>query len=173
MNELVIYPKRGRMIGFGILSLLFVILGIIFYNVGLIEDDLTLTVIGFLLVLIFGFCLFYYIKVLIKRKPALIISDEGISDYSSYLGPGLIRWDEIEGFEFVGFGSQQFLGIYTKDPELIINRASGLRRVINRMNKGLINTQVNIMVKNLDCSSEDLVETINSYFVNKENNEYV
>ncbi|MUK88934.1 hypothetical protein GMD78_11065 [Ornithinibacillus sp. L9] len=171
MNELVIYPKRGRIVLLGFASLIFVVLGIIFYAVGGMEEGTTgfwLRVIGLITFLIFGLCMLYYIRVFIKRKPALIISDEGITDHSSYIGAGLIKWEELSGIDFVSFGGQHYLGIYTKDPELIINRATGVKRLLNRMNKGLLDTQANIPIKILDCSLEELVEVINCRLEEKE-----
>lgn len=61
---------------------------------------------------------------------------------------------------FLNFSGQVFLGIFTYDPELIINRSSGIKKVFNRLNKGLLPSQVNIPFKNLDCSAEELMNAI-------------
>nr|WP_157998066.1 STM3941 family protein [Ornithinibacillus scapharcae] len=97
---------------------------------------------------------------MIKRKPALIITTEGIIDQSTYLAAGLIKWEEIADIDLVQFSNQTFLGIYTLDPDLIINRSNSLKSMMNRMNKGLLATQVNIPIKILDCSVEELIEMV-------------
>ncbi|MFD2043008.1 STM3941 family protein [Ornithinibacillus salinisoli] len=171
MNEIIIYSNRGKLFVLGFLSFVFVVVGSTMYTSGGAEEGafgLWLRIIGLITILFFGLCMIYYIKVLIKRKPALIVSDKGITDHSSYIGAGLVNWEEIAGVDFVSFGGQHYIGIYTKDPELIINRASGLKRVLNRMNKGLLDTQVNIPVKTLDCSVEELVDSINTHLMKEE-----
>lgn len=167
MNELVIYTKKGKMILYGIACLLFVVVSGILLVVGLNEsgnDRLTLIAIGAIGVLFFGLCMIYWVKSMIKRKPAIIVNNDGIIDQSTYIGAGLINWNEIADIDFVNFGGQTYLGIYTLDPDLIIDRSSSFKKMLNRMNKGLLDTQVNIPVKILDCSLEELVETINFYW---------
>jgi hypothetical protein len=163
MNELVIYPKKGKMILYGIGSFLFVALGVLLIGIGLSErgvDSLKFLIIGGISTLFFGFCMIYWVKSMINLKPALIINSVGITDQSSFISPGLVKWEEIEDIDFVQFGGQTYLGLFTKDPYLIINRSSSLKRTLNKMNKGLLPSQVNIPVKILNCSVEELVESV-------------
>lgn len=95
-----------------------------------------------------------------KTKPALIINEKGIIDQSTYIAPGLIKWEEIQSIDFVQFSGQTYLGIFTKDPDLVVNRSNSLKKMLNRINKGLLPSQVNIPVKILDCSVEELVEKV-------------
>ncbi|MEN2767496.1 STM3941 family protein [Ornithinibacillus xuwenensis] len=164
MGDIVIYPKRGKLIVYSVLSLMFVTLGIFLFVVGFTEagsDGMKFIIIGMITFVFFGLCMMYLIKVLFNRKPALIITDEGILDDSTYIGAGLIKWEEIANIDFVHFSRQTYLGIYTHDPELIINRSTKYKRMLNRLNKGLLDSQVNIPIKILDCSIEDLVARIN------------
>ncbi len=166
MNEFIVYPKRGRMIMLAFFAFLFVLIGAVFVMVYVTEadDSLWLLTIGIISILFFGFCLIYYIKEIIVHKPILIISDEGIMDRSSYLGAGLVKWEDIRDIDFVEFGGQVFLGIFTHDPNLIIDRSSSLQRMLNQVNKKLIDSQVNIPAKNLNCPVDELIEQINSYW---------
>lgn len=164
MNELVIYPKKGKMILYGIGCLVFVAIGGILFLLGLTDngnDRLKLLAIGGVVFVFFGLCMVYWVKTMVKRKPAIIINHEGITDQSTYIAAGLIRWGEIEDIDFIQFGGQTYLGIFTKDPDLIVNRSSSFKRMLNRMNKGLLPSQVNIPVKILDCSVEVLIDRIN------------
>ncbi|MCJ8008863.1 STM3941 family protein [Lederbergia wuyishanensis] len=158
MSEYMIMPKTKRMVTLAFFSLVFVMVGIFILASG---SSIGPLIIGALTIIIFGLCFIYYVIVLIKREPAIIISNEGIIDKSSYIGPGLVRWDEIESFEFINFSGQLYLGIYTIDRDLVINRMSGIKKVFNQINKGLLETQVNIPVKNLNCSMDELVDAIN------------
>ncbi|MBS4220737.1 hypothetical protein KHA96_20775 [Bacillus sp. FJAT-49711] len=161
MGDYRIMSKMKRMVMLTIFSLIFVILGIFILAGGLVESSIGLMIIGILTIIVFGLCIIYYIIVLIKREPAIIISNDGIIDKSSYIGAGLVRWTEIEAFEFINFSGQVYLGIFTIDRDLIINRMSGMKKVFTRINKGLLETQVNIPVKNLNCSMDELVDVIN------------
>lgn len=165
MKELIIYPKKGRMFLLGILSFVFVLMGATFIMIYFREEEVSLwmVIIGVLCVVFFGFCLIYYVKEIIVHKPILIISHKGIIDRSSYLGAGLVTWEEIRAVYFVEFGGQIFIGIFTHDPNLIINRSTRLQRILNQVNMKLINSQVNIPVKNLNYSTDELIKLINDY----------
>lgn len=168
MDDIIIYPKRKRMIMLSIVSLVFILLGAVFIGVAMVEDEKLLLTIGVFVALFFGLCLIFYLKIIFNPKPAVIITEEGIEDQSSYIAAGLVRWGEIESIGLSEFSGQLFLGIVTYDRQLIINRASGLKRLLNNLNRGLLETQVNIPVKNLAYPTEDLLEQIdtrmNNYF---------
>ena len=166
MEEFVIYPKRFRMLMLGFLSLVFVLLGVLFTVLSINgEATLWIGVVGVITLLFFGWCGIYYVKEFINRRPALIISDEGIIDRSSYLGAGLVKWEDIKEFNLYTFSGQAFLGITTYDPHLIIQRTSGARKLLNGMNKSLVDAQVNIPVKNLACPVETIFEEIERRWV--------
>jgi len=126
------------------------------------QSPLWLGIIGVVTAVFFGLCTIYYLKEIFIRKPALIISDEGIMDRSSFVGAGLVRWEEIEYIDLIVFGGQPFLGIFTHDPELIVNRTSGIKSLLNSANKKLVDAQVNIPVNNLACSMDNFVDEINN-----------
>lgn len=168
MNDLVIYPRKGKMILYGIGCLIFVALGALLFGIGLTEsgsDRIKFLIIGGIALVFFGICMVYWVKSMFKAKPALIINNVGITDQSTYIAPGLIKWEEIEDIDFVQFGGQTYIGIFTKDPDLVVNRSSSFKKQLNRMNKGLLPSQVNIPVKILDCNVEELVEKINKQWV--------
>lgn len=166
MDKFIVFPKIGRMISLGFGSLVFVCVGIGLYMIAEKVGDielLWLKIIGIISIIIFGLCLLFYIKILINRKPALIVTDEGIIDHSSYIGAGMVKWKQIEHIDFINYGGQVFLGIYTYDPELIISRTNGFKSILNKINRRLLPTQVNIPVKNLNCSVDELVDQINGH----------
>lgn len=161
MTDMVVFPKYGRMVALTFASFIFVGLGIIFLVVSFIDEfDLLLAVIGVITTFFFGFSSLYLIKSLIIRKPALILSDDGITDQSSYIAAGFLKWEEIMEFQFYHYGSQPFLGISTFDPQLILQRSSGFKKLLNNMNKGLVEVQANIPIKNLACDHEVLANEI-------------
>ncbi|VEF47424.1 Uncharacterised protein [Bacillus freudenreichii] len=164
MDAYIVMPKIKRTIMLAFFTFVFVSIGILILALsinGQFEGILP-ALIGIITITVFGLCFIYYIKVLIKREPAVIVTNEGIIDQSSYIGAGLVKWKEIEAIDLINFSGQVYLGIFTFDGELIINRSSGMKRVLNVLNKGLLPSQVNIPVKNLACSIEDLLKLLAS-----------
>ena len=165
MDDYIVLFKRSRMLLLIFFSLIFTVLGVVFMGLssqGIGSEKIWLLGIGIVLVILCGLCLYYYIMVLIKGKPALMITEEGIIDNSSFIGAGLVRWEEIANIDFINFSNQVYLGIFTTDPDLIVDRTSGFKKLLNNLNKGLLETQVNIPVKILACPLDDLVDEINS-----------
>ena len=166
MEEFIIYPKRSRMLMLSFLSIVFVLLGTIFTLLFIYgEAPIWIGIVGVITLLFFGWCGIFYLKELLNRRPALIISVEGIIDRSSYLAAGLVKWEDIKEFNLYTFSGQTFLGIVTYDPKLIINRTSGAKRLLNGANRGLVDAQVIIPVKNLACSIETIFEEIEHRWV--------
>ncbi|MBA4538127.1 hypothetical protein H1Z61_13525 [Bacillus aquiflavi] len=165
MNDYVVYHKLGKniltcfgafaFVGFSILFIIFS-----FDSSGI--QRILLMVVGLMGLSFFGTVMVYLMSILIKRKPALIISDTGIFDCSNMASGGMIKWEDIENFMTVEVLGEKFLGIITYDRDLIVNRTSGFKRFLIKGNRALVDAQVNIPVKTLACSIDELVEEINS-----------
>lgn len=161
MEELVVYPKRGRMLGLGILCLVLSGFGLLLTLLLIIgQAPFYIGLIGIFLFIACGLSAVFYIKRVIIHQPALIISDEGITDNSSYIAAGLVAWHEIANVEIIEESGQPFLAIYTFDPELIINRSDTAKKAANKVNKFLLPSQVNIPVNNLSIPIRDLLAKI-------------
>lgn len=158
-DDFIVMAKKGRMVMLAVFCLVFVALGIFILSVPF-NVPMWPMVIGIITIAVFGLCFLYYVRVLVQREPAVVITKEGIIDQSSYIGAGLVRWEEIEAIDFLNFSGQVYLGIFTYDRELIIDRSSGMKKLFNRLNKGLFPSQVNIPVKNLACSVDELLNAI-------------
>ncbi|MFD1706309.1 STM3941 family protein [Siminovitchia sediminis] len=158
-NDFYCHAKKARMVLLAVISLVFAALGIFITAVPFNEPLLPM-ILGIVVGIVFGLCFLYYICVLIKRKPAVVVTQEGIMDHSSFIGAGLVRWEEIEAIEFLSFPGQVYLGIFTLDRKLIIDRSNGMKKLFTRLNQGLLPSQVNIPLYNLACSAEELVQAI-------------
>lgn len=158
-NDFIVMANKGRLVMLAVFCLVFVAVGIFILSIPF-NEPMWPMVIGVLTIAVFGLCFLYYVKVLVKREPAVVVTKEGIIDNSSYIRAGLVKWEEIEAIDFLSFSGQTYLGIFTYDRELIINRSSGMKKLFNRLNKGLLPSQVNIPVNNLACSAGELVNAI-------------
>jgi hypothetical protein len=162
MKPFIVYPKKSRFFIFGLLSFFFVALGVLFlYLASIADGDVwVLWVVGIISIVFFGFSLLYYVYSFLSNKPALIINDEGIQDNSSYLAAGMVKWEEILDIRWVNVQRQVFLGLITHDPLLIINRTKGFKKVMNKINRRLVGTHVNIPMQILACSPNQLFNEI-------------
>src|SRR5918993_1464443 len=107
MNEVVIYPKKVKLLAIAVGSLVIVLLG--FYlarnRAALGLPPWAIVITSYAGIPFFGLCLAYAIYRLCIPKPAVIISDEGIFDNASAVGAGMLRWEEVAEvfpYDFVG-----------------------------------------------------------------------
>lgn len=164
MSQYVAYAKKGRMFFLAIGAILFILVGFVFLFITFDgEVNWAYRIIGLICVLFFGMCFVFIVKQLFSKKPALLIDEVGITDWSSGIQVGLIKWEEIEDTRLIVYSGQKFLAIYTYDQDLIINRTNGLRKIAYKMNKALIDSQINIAYKNIQCDEDELIEQINYY----------
>jgi hypothetical protein len=81
-------------------------------------------------------------------------------DHASALCAGFLSWDEISHL-FVGkIKNQRFLGIAVKDVEGLLNRQTGWKAKLMRMNVRLAGSAVSIPANTLPISLEELIQKI-------------
>lgn len=111
MNEVAIYPKKVKLLGIAVGSLLFVILGFYFAQnrVSMRIPLWAIVIISYVGIPFFGLCLVYAIYRLLMPRPAVVISDEGIVDNATAVGAGMLRWEEIADVFAHDFMGQRML----------------------------------------------------------------
>lgn len=164
MEEIIVYPKRGRMVVLGIVCILTALFGLLLALLMIVGvAPIVIGLVGILIFLICSFSSIFYFKRVFTHQLSLIVSKEGITDNSSYIGVGLVKWEEIEKVEMINVSGQPFMAIYTYDPDLIVNRTENTEKILNETNQELLPSQVNIPIKNLAISIRDLLEGIVRY----------
>ncbi|WP_426450851.1 STM3941 family protein [Paenibacillus sp. S-38] len=143
-KEIIEYPSTLKLAGLSIGAAIFVAGGAGLFAWGQEEEDLELIVVGAAGIIFFGGCLLYLLSRLIRRKPSLVIDDEGIMDHSSYTGGGAIRWEQIRDITVYELMGQRFIGLELHDPGSFLEKQSPFKRVLLRMNRGLVEASVNI-----------------------------
>ena len=130
LNEVVIYPKKVKLLAIAVGAVLFVILGFYFalnrVAMGLSVRTIIITV--YVGIPFFSVCLVYAIYRLLIPKPAVIISDEGIFDNASAIGAGMLKWEEIAEVLAYDFMGQRMLGIIPLNEEVVFRRQSRFKR---------------------------------------------
>ncbi|MFI2856688.1 STM3941 family protein [Paenibacillus sp. JSM ZJ436] len=152
-EDIVIYGKPGKLF---IISLGFVLIGILMMVIGQSEeaDAFILIAVGIVSTLVFGLCMLYFLMRLIKPRPALVIDLEGLTDHSSYVNGGRIRWEEIEDIVLYSYMNQHMIGIQLKDAEGYVSSHKGLKRLLIRMNKNMASADVSIMKQSVSENLE-------------------
>lgn len=90
---------------------------------------------GWASILFFGLTGVLSIKKLPDTRPALIINDKGIWDNTTFMQVGLITWNSITQITHQKVVNNHFIFIYTKDPEVYLNKVSGISLRILRKNQ--------------------------------------
>ncbi|MFC7679632.1 STM3941 family protein [Paenibacillus sp. GCM10028914] len=154
-EDIVVYPKLGKLVFF---SVIFVLLGIAITYFGLTEDDgsMAIVAIGVLCTIFFGFGLIYFISRLVNKRPSLIVNDEGITDQSSYIQAGVIKWEDIKEIKLYSMMNQRMIGIILYHPENFMSKQSGFKKLLMRANQGLVDTPINIAESSLPISLDEL-----------------
>ncbi|AEI39020.1 STM3941 family protein [Paenibacillus mucilaginosus] len=143
-KEIVEYPSTLKLAGLSIGAAIFVAGGAGLFAWGQEEEDLELVVVGAAGVLFFGGALLYLLYRLLRRRPSLMINAEGIVDHSSYTGGGRIRWEQIKDMTVYELMGQRFIGLELHDPEAFLAKQTPFKRILLRMNRGLVEAAVNI-----------------------------
>ena len=162
MTEVVIYPKKLKLLAIALGSLLFVILGFYFLQNGVAMGLPLRTIIiaSYVGIPFLGLCLVYAIYRLLIPKPSVVISDEGIFDNASAVGAGMLRWEEIADVFTYDFMGQRMLGIIPVNEEIVLSRQSLLKRIIVKMNKGIAAAPFNIPQAALPISADELLSKV-------------
>lgn len=164
-DRLVIYPRRWKLALLALGALAFVFTGLWIGGLfGGPKAGLGMVVVAtYVGVPVFGLCFVYALYRLVVRKPALVVSREGILDNASALGAGMIRWEEIREVRSCHFGTQRMLVIVPRDEGAILARQNPAKRLLMLVNKSLAGYAVNIPQNVLPMSDGDVIEEIKRY----------
>jgi hypothetical protein len=92
---------------------------------------------GWASILFFGLTGTLSSKKLLDTRPALIINDKGIWDNTTFTQVGLITWNSITQITHQKIVNNHFIFIYTKDPEVYLNKVSGISlRILQKNQQG-------------------------------------
>lgn len=173
-QSLVVYPRRWKLaqMALGASALVLVGLFIVFFSEVIeVRAGIIIIIVAYVVAYIgvpfFGVGLIYLLYRLVVRKPALVVSAEGIYDNASALSAGQLRWEEIELVCPYSFGSQRMLGITLKEEQAVLARQNSLKRPLMRVNKHLAGYPINLPQNSLPMTVDELMPDINRYRNNR------
>lgn len=122
------------------------------------DDDhpaYTLSV-GLMSIVFFGPAGLILIRKLFNNAPGLVINSEGILDNSTAVAAGFIPWDEITTFLPQTHAGKKFLVVFVRDPDRYANKGGLLKRLMNKANRSLTGSPINISMGTLKIKSDEL-----------------
>lgn len=165
-GEFLVVPRDRRKTIFsliGALAFIAVFVGFIFILRAMGLTHPLLVVVCCVPILIFGLVGVYLATNLIRIRPAVIIGPEGVTDYSTLAGPGLVPWPEIKDLVVYEYMGQRFLGLVLKDPRAFVAGLKGMRRFLLRTNRRFVRATVNIPQTAIPCAVDELQHHIAEY----------
>ena len=160
-DAIVIYPSKKKLFLMIVGAAVFVGLGVFFLVSPDPEfRDWDVRAAAIASIVFFSFCLAYALWRLASPSPALVIHPSGLFDNASALSAGFLRWDEISSIFVAKIKNQKFLAIAVKDVEALLNRQTGVKAKLMKMNVRLAGSAVCIPANTLPVSLEELIRNI-------------
>jgi len=141
-------------------STLFIVIGLYFitsmaehqtkYNPTLVKG------VGYASILFFGATGIYGIKKMFDNNVGLTIDNNGIIDNTNATSIGLIKWENITEIRTEQVKSTKFLLIFTNDPDQILEKVSGFKRLLMAGNMKMYGTPLSITSTTLKYNFADL-----------------
>ena len=168
MNDIVIFAKKTKLLGLGLVCLVFEAIFVIFFVYGFPDDRESsgsfVPVVLIIGALMFGAILIYVCFRLLNPAPVVIINREGIVDNASAFSAGLIHWYEIRTMFVYQVVNEPMLGIVPFDTQPIIARQSPVKRFFFKLLKaGSEGAPFSIPGTMLPMSAEELLAKILQY----------
>lgn len=114
----------------------------------------------------FGFPVFvvtgvFSAKKMFDKRPVVILSPKGLSNSSNFVTSDLIKWNEIEKFEFHKTRGAGLIYIFVKDPDFFMRHSSGIQFIFMKLGNWFSGTPFTISTDVLDCNVNELMEALN------------
>jgi hypothetical protein len=146
-------------------SILFIVLGIWLFThsndfqnmpLRMLRNPTIIKIAGIAGVLFFGATGIYGFKKMFENNVGLLIDDNGIIDNTNASSIGLIKWSDITEIKTEQVMSTKFLLIYTKDPNGILAKVTGIKRKLMVGNLKMYGTPISITSNTLKYNFNDL-----------------
>jgi hypothetical protein len=116
--------------------------------------------IGLALTIIFGGVLFFTLFKLFNSKVGFVINDEGIQDFAGGLSFGLIKWENITGFEIKSHLGNKFIIVSVNNEEELLAALPKIKRRLVTENMKTFEKAVAIGTGMLKIAATDLLQLL-------------
>lgn len=110
--------------------------------------------------------IFFFSRKLFQKKPALIIDEEGIIDYSSALAAGRVYWHEIftiqeTVIQTTAYSKEKIIAIMLCDPQaFMLKFTSAFAKKMMQLNLKSYHSPFHISARSLSISHDDLLQIL-------------
>jgi len=168
VEKIVIEEKQSKTIRRMLIGLLFIIVSVIVWILGMREKRILLSITGLLFMMVSGIGFLVYLGRSLQKKPLLAITFDGIIDSSSGGSVGYIPFQDIKSFCIVDNMGQKVIGVIPKDEKFFMEKLSPIKQRIAKNNIDHQSPPLTICVdKAKDMSLEDiftlLTKRLNDY----------
>ena len=170
MKEVIINENKKKVKRIIIEGIIFLIISICIFSVGMFEGNLFLTIIGGLVAVLLCIILIFTIKKVINSTPLLIIEKNGITDMSTLSSVGFISWQEIKSINVGKKYGQEYIGITVYDLSKVMKRISLGKQVA--MKASLILKYPPVGITALSLNNSDIKFTKVVYIIEKRLEKY-
>ena len=168
-DEIVIYQSKIKIVLLFIGSVFFVCLGIFLFLVS-DNEDIFIKIVSVICIIFFSIGIPVSFIKFFDKKPGIVINKNGIIDYSSRNSIGIIKWDDIEGFEVVKVSSQKFLSIILNNPYEYINKFKSIHRSLALFNYKNYNSPLQLNTNTLNIRFNEFTKLVIDFYDNVQQN---
>lgn len=112
---------------------------------------------GWAAILFFGLCTLILLFNLKSSQLGLLISDTGITDYSSPIAAGFIPWSDVLDLQVIELEKQRLMLVLVKDSDRYIERqTNAFKKQLMAMNDKYYGTPIHISANGLKIKFEEL-----------------
>ena len=165
-GDIVIYPSRIKLVGVLLLCALFCLMSAWLFDrwwsAGRpIEPIPIVALLGFLMGVASGIYAFFR---LVVRRPAVVLSTEGLYDNASGVAAGFVPWESIDAMLLYRQQNQTFLGAVPRDVPAFLAAQNRLKRAILRGSLRLGAPPIAIPQSALPMPARELAQQIASRY---------
>ncbi|WP_347556861.1 STM3941 family protein [Robbsia sp. KACC 23696] len=168
MEPIVFYQSRLRLSALTLGAAMFVALAVWLLVSPDVDISATATIAAYLCIPFFGLCGLFGLSRLVRRCPALIIDDRGLTDHTSAISIGFIPWSDVIDAKIVTVtvkrSRQKYLRVSIRNPNAYVAKAHFAARYLLRMGQRMnAGTLVNIPQFPFSEKLESILPPITAY----------
>ncbi|MFI5202975.1 MAG: STM3941 family protein [Flavobacteriales bacterium] len=114
-------------------------------------------------IIFFALCTAYGVSRLFKTKTGLSINSMGFTDQSSFMAVGFVSWTDVTALKIIEIKKQKLIAVLLNNPQVYINQATGIKKLLMKINNKLYQSPVLIPAGLLDISFDELAKLFNDH----------
>ena len=159
-SEIHVKRNKALHIRLFLIALVGLVFSVLYYIIQLANSSLLWMMITSVIALLFIFVLVTSLRMLLNRKPALSLTNEGITDSISLASAGTIPWKEVKSVKLETYLNSPQILIALHHPERILEKLGYVKK--RMVNQQLVDTGAVIVInpKMIQGKPQDIVNNI-------------